>query len=193
MNKEDYETREAQLAQLRPMTVAFRKVTEGFFPNPDPYSSLLYAVTELGEALSAWLREQRPDDVRANKGEAVADELCDAIMMLHGVLAPDARVGEARVINIGTEREIANSLSILSMLVRMGWQEDVGQIYAKESALYIGNLLYDLCGAATAETYRLRLAYRLGMACKRAGMTEDQAKEIYSQWSSMLATELASI
>lgn len=175
------------------MTRAFRKVTADFFPNPDPATSLMYAVTELGEALSAWLREQRPGDVRANRGEGVANELCDALMMLHGALAPDASVAEARVIKESVERVIADHLSLQALLIRLGWRDDVGPIYAKESALYIGNLLYDLCGNQIAEIYRARLSYRLSMAVYRAGFSTDKVIEVEQQWTTALATELASI
>ena len=190
MDKKDYEQREEQLKQLRPMTRAFRKVTADFFPNPDPATSLMYAVTELGEALSAWLREQRPGDVRANRGEGVANELCDALMMLHGAMAPDASVAEARVIKESVERVIADHLSLQALLIRLGWRDDVGPIHAKESALYIGNLLYDLCGSETAAIYQWRITYRIEMACNRAGR---DFQEVMTQWTTALATELASI
>jgi len=189
----DYRAREEQLRQLRPMTRAFRKVTADFFPNPDPATSLMYAVTELGEALSAWLREQRPGDVRASKGEAVADELCDALMMLHGAMAPGDDAAKTRVIEESVERAIASHLSLQAMLIRLGWQDDVGPIYARESAIYLGNLLYDLCAERTAEIYRARLIYRIHMAADRAGFRAYQTSEVIRQWTTALATELASI
>lgn len=190
MDKKDYEQREEQLKQLRPMTRAFREVTADFFPNPDPATSLMYAVTELGEALSAWLREQRPGDVRANPDKDLVHELCDALMMLHGAMAPADDAAEARVIKESVERAIASHLSVQALLIRLGWRDDVGPIYAKESALYIGNLLYDLCGSETAAIYQWRITYRIEMACNRAGR---DFQEVMTQWTTALATELASI
>jgi hypothetical protein len=45
--------------------------------------SLRYAFTEAGEAMDAWLREQRPNDARNNERQPdVLDELADAAIML---------------------------------------------------------------------------------------------------------------
>ena len=71
------------------------RAKNGWFPLPDPPSHCFaYAVTEAGEAVDAWLRMQRPDDVRNVNGKAhtVANELADTAFMLYSGLGSDATI-----------------------------------------------------------------------------------------------------
>ena len=57
---------------------------------PSPLDCLRYAVTEAGEAMDAWLRDQRPDDARNNERRLdVLDELADCAIMLVSALPAD--------------------------------------------------------------------------------------------------------
>jgi len=57
---------------------------------PSPLDCLRYAFTEAGEAMDAWLRQQRPDDARNNARDAdVLDELADCAIMLVSALGPN--------------------------------------------------------------------------------------------------------
>lgn len=57
------------------------------FPLPDPKSCLMYAVTEVGEAVDALLREERPGDKRRRTDKSdFRDELGDVVLMLSASL-----------------------------------------------------------------------------------------------------------
>lgn len=57
---------------------------------PSPIDCLRYAVTEVAEAMDAWLRAQRPDDTRNNSRQMdVLDELGDCAIMLCSTLSLD--------------------------------------------------------------------------------------------------------
>lgn len=57
---------------------------------PSPIDCLRYAVTEVAEAMDAWLRAQRPDNARNNSRQMdVLDELGDCALMLCSTLPLD--------------------------------------------------------------------------------------------------------
>jgi NTP pyrophosphatase (non-canonical NTP hydrolase) len=62
----------------------FRKETQEKFPWPTNEWCVLYAITELGEAVDKLARSLRPNDVRANDrdAEGIVDELADIAMMI---------------------------------------------------------------------------------------------------------------
>lgn len=62
---------------------ALRDVLGDKWPTPDTADSLAYAVTEVGEAIDADLRNRRPNDARNNhRNVSVPHELAQAVMML---------------------------------------------------------------------------------------------------------------
>jgi NTP pyrophosphatase (non-canonical NTP hydrolase) len=72
-----------EVKQVHEMVWAFREFMEPYWPTPGPADSLRYAFTEAGEAMDAWLRQQRPNDARNNERQPdVLDELADAAIML---------------------------------------------------------------------------------------------------------------
>ena len=76
-----------ELQKLHQMVWRFRAVMEPHWATPGPVDCLRYAFCEAGEAMDAWLRQQRPNDSRNNERQPdVLDELADcAIMLLSAV------------------------------------------------------------------------------------------------------------
>lgn len=76
-----------ELQKLHATIWRFREVMEPFWATPEPVDCLRYAFCEAGEAMDAWLRQQRPNDSRNNERQPdVLDELADcAIMLLSAV------------------------------------------------------------------------------------------------------------
>jgi len=62
----------------------FREKNKNWWKTPDKQDSLRYALTEAAEAMDAWLREKRQDDLRNHdcSEDGVLDELADCAIML---------------------------------------------------------------------------------------------------------------
>lgn len=61
----------------------FRNANSEFWPTPDTEGSLMYAFTEIGEAVSAYMRLEHPDHKRNNDHESTLwEELADTAIML---------------------------------------------------------------------------------------------------------------
>jgi len=61
----------------------FRRLYDKYWATPEPKDCLYYALTEMGEAVDAYLRTKRPNDARnRNKKLSVYVELADAAIML---------------------------------------------------------------------------------------------------------------
>lgn len=72
-----------QIIKSSALVWATRKKVEQFWPTPDTESNVLYAITEISEAIDAYLRNTRTEDVRNNhKDHSVEYELAQALMML---------------------------------------------------------------------------------------------------------------
>jgi len=70
-----------------------RKNLEGVWPCPNSADSLRYAATESAEAIDAYLRNSRVDDIRNNDRDAdIESELADCAMMLLTAM-PDLPTG----------------------------------------------------------------------------------------------------
>lgn len=79
-----------ELQQAHKLVWDFRREMEPYWATPEPLDALRYAFTECGEAMDAWLREQRPNDSRNNQRESsVLDELADCAIMLLTAINPD--------------------------------------------------------------------------------------------------------
>ena len=66
----------------------FRRLFNPWWPTPDLEGPLMYAYSEMGEVLDAWLREQRPDDKRNGQRDSdVLFELADVAIMLATALS----------------------------------------------------------------------------------------------------------
>lgn len=76
-----------ELQRVHKMVWRFRAVMSPHWATPEPMDCLRYAFCEAGEAMDAWLRQQRPGDSRNNeRNPDVLDELADcAIMLLSAV------------------------------------------------------------------------------------------------------------
>lgn len=73
----------SDFASLHRMVWTFRNAVNEWWATPSPVECLLYAYTEAGEAIDAWLREQRPGDARNNERDRdVLHELADTAIML---------------------------------------------------------------------------------------------------------------
>jgi len=85
----------------RNRTEAMRKRTAGNLPYPDAASCMLYAVTELGEMVDAWLRKGRPDDKRNNDRQPDAKhELGQFIVMVQSAKLRCDELGEGKKLQV---------------------------------------------------------------------------------------------
>lgn len=72
-----------ELEKVHKMVWRFRAVMSPHWATPEPIDCLRYAFCEAGEAMDAWLRQQRPGDSRNNeRNPDVLDELADCAIML---------------------------------------------------------------------------------------------------------------
>lgn len=75
-----------------------RAELEPYWPTPNTQDALLFALTELGEAVDADLRTNGDYARNRDKSLSVLDELADCAMMLLTAMGPEARLSE---VNIG--------------------------------------------------------------------------------------------
>lgn len=81
------------LQKLHSMVWDLRREIDATWPAPEPETCFRYAFTEAGEAMDAWLRIERPGDVRNHlvvmTSGRVRAELADCAMMLLSALGPE--------------------------------------------------------------------------------------------------------
>lgn len=88
--REQENQRAATLRVAHQIVWNYRAELEPYWPTPDPWDSLLFAQTELGEAIDAYLRSNTLYARNNDRSPDVLDELADCAMMLYTALGPDA-------------------------------------------------------------------------------------------------------
>lgn len=88
------------VGQIYTRVWAFRQEFEDYWCFPGPINCLRYAFCELGEAIDARLRAERPEDKRNTvRGVREVDELADAVIMLVSAMGNDwPGVGSANLV-----------------------------------------------------------------------------------------------
>ena len=82
MNKKLLDRQMKQLETAEAMVQQFRIDTRGFFAEPSVQESLLFALTEIGEAIDAQLRTDDRFARNNSRNISVVDELTDVLFML---------------------------------------------------------------------------------------------------------------
>lgn len=142
MNKKLLDRQMKQLEKAEAMVQQFRIDTRGFFAEPSIQESLLFALTEIGEAIDAQLRTDDRFARNNSRNISVVDELTDVLFMLISawiqIIPDDSFDPESCVQEINVEYDIQYFLVDLMHNTTIVYQG------VEQAIMYPGNSLMQM-------------------------------------------------
>jgi hypothetical protein len=121
----------AMLQEMHALVWRYRSQLEAYWPTPTQRDALLFAFTEVAEAIDAELRNE-PHYARNNdKTLSVADELADAAMMLLTALGPSAKPPSR--LFVGESPKIEEYCYLMGKIIYLGIVDRQDVVWKREA------------------------------------------------------------